>query len=171
MKRNYVKEVLLGVKDYVTYIFHYKSVMGQIEDLEKEIELTRFDKGVIQKEAHNKVEQLKDNLKETNQKLFNLNETNKKIREELRILKQDRVDKTKLVEENKTLKKDKRELTKENKRIKADLMMKEEELKVATKRINFYKSNREPPAKNEVNAYFLHQDKVLEKIRENKNAT
>ena len=171
MKKNIVKEVLVGVKDYVLYIFHYKRVMGQIEDLEKEIELTRFEKGVLKKEAHEKVEQLKNNINETNQKLFNLNDTNKKIREEIRILKQDRVDKEKLVEENKTLKKDKRELNKENKRLKADLMMKEEELKVAMKRIDFYKSNKEPPAKSEVSAYFTHQDKVLEKIRDKKNAT
>ena len=171
MKRNIAKEVLVGVKDYISYIFHYKSVMGQLEDCEKEIELTRFEKGVLKKEAHEKVKKLEDNIEELNKKIFNLNDTNKRIREEIKEIKKDRVNKEALVEENKTLKKEKRELNKENKKIKADINMLEEELKVAQRRIDFYKSNREPPASGEVSAYFTRQNKVLEKIREKKNET
>ena len=171
MKRNIAKEVLVGIKDYVSYIFHYKSVMGQLDDYEKEIELTRFEKEVLKNEAHKKVKQLQDNLEETNKKIFNLNDTNKRIRDEIKELKQDKINKEKLVEENKTLKKEKRELAKENKRQNADILMLEEELKVAQKRIDFYKSNKEPPAKGEVSAYFTGQKKVLEKIREKKSET
>ncbi len=171
MKRNIAKEVLVGVKDYISYIFHYKSVMGQLEDYEKEIELTRFEKQQIEKNIKDKLEKIDTQLKEKDEKIFNLNDTNKRIREEIKELKQDRVNKEKLVEENKTLKKEKRELAKENKRQNADILMLEEELKVAQKRIDFYKSNKEPPAKGEVSAYFTGQKKVLEKIREKKSET
>ena len=160
MKRNIAKEVLVGVKDYISYIFHYKSVMGQLEDCEKEIELTRFEKGVLKKEAHEKVKKLENNIEELNKKIFNLNDTNKRIREEIKEIKKDRVNKEALVEENKTLKKEKRELNKESKKLKADINMLEEELKVAQRRIDFYKSNREPPASGEVSAYFTRQNKA-----------
>lgn len=171
MKRNIAKEVLVGVKDYVSYIFHYKSVMGQLEDCKTEIELTRFEKQQIEKNIKDKLEKIDTQLKEKDEKIFNLNDTNKRIREEIKELKQDKINKEKLVEENKTLKKEKRELAKENKRQKADILMLEEELKVAQKRIDFYKSNKEPPAKGEVSAYFTGQKKVLEKIREKKSET
>lgn len=171
MKKNIVKEVLVGFKDYVSYIFHYKSYMAQLEDYEKEIELLRFEKGQIKKGASEKIDTLEDRLQEAQQKVFNLNDTNKRIREEIKILKQGKVNTEKLIEENKNLKKEKRELTKENKKQKADINMLEEEIKVAQRRIDFYKSNKEPPAKGEANAYFTRQNKVLEKIREKKNET
>lgn len=171
MKKNIVKEVLIGVKDYVSYIFHYKSVMGQLEDYENEIEHNRFEKKQIAKQLNEKIDDNKKTIKEKDEKIFNLNDTNKRIREEIKILKQDKVNTEKLIEENKELKKDKRELNKENKKLKADISMLEEEIKVAQRRIDFYKSNKEPPAKGEVSAYFTRQDKVLEKIREKKNET
>ena len=171
MKRNIAKEVLVGVKDYISYIFHYKRVMGQLEDYEKEIELTRFEKQQLEKNIKDKLEKIDTQLKEKDEKIFALNDTNKRIREEIKELKKDRINKESLVEENKTLKKDKRELNKENKRLKADINMLEEEIKVAQRRIDFYKSNKEPPAQGEASAYFTRQNKVLEKIREKKNET
>ena len=121
MKKNIVKEVLVGVKDYVSYIFHYKSVMGQLEDYEKEIEFTRYEKHQVEKKNNEKVDDLLKQIKEKDEKILNLNETNKRIREEIKTLKQERLNTEKLVEENKNLKKEKRELTKENKRQQADI--------------------------------------------------
>lgn len=158
-------KTLLEIRDFVNWVFHYKTIKNEYEEEihQGSLDLIRANKKIKEKDQaiknteslvtsrNAKIKELNDNYDKLKNHVSEIEKLNNKLRSNIE-----------------SYKLEKKELVKEISNLTIELENTKNQLESTSKRLDYCKTHRRAPSKEEILAYDYSRKEVLKRSKESK---